>query len=133
MWEGHLPAHPLTGHLERGNNLGGGRLPEGAVGGAIRLGPDRAEEHFSRGNSMCKGWEVGVHDVVPETKLGVAAVECKMALERQQGRSSWAGLSPLDTVLKTVVSLGRTGGHPDCGEEGPEGEMGSPGTRLSEM
>lgn len=24
---------------------------------------------------MCKGWEVGGHDVVVETKLGVAAVE----------------------------------------------------------
>lgn len=73
LWSRRLPAHPVTAHLERGNKGGGASGVSSRRSRQARA--SQSEGHFCRGNSMCKGWEVGVHNVVPETKLGVAAVE----------------------------------------------------------
>lgn len=131
-WRGRLPAHPLTGHLERGNN-GGGGLPVGAVGEATRLGPHRGKGISAEGTACAKAgrWEYTAWCLKPS--LVWRPWSDKVGLERQQGRGPEAGLSPPDTVLKTAVTLGRTRGTVTVGEEGLEGEMGSPGTRLSEM
>lgn len=115
---GHLLPPALTGHLERGNSLGGG-----GSGGSGRKGHQARAGQSGRASQqreqLGKAGKWGVHDVVLETKLGVAGRSGKMGLERRQGREFMGRCRLFWTLFwKTVVSLGQDWGLPDCGRGG---------------